>query len=168
MWEKWGVRFSNASLQVWMGGSEELGIRVAGLRVGQHSKENSGDLRRVTWISWMCEGERRPMDLWENKSLKSCGEQMTVGAPQGSFYFPEWGVQLLPEHVGRLAILEVWDLIALVDKWRGWRRCLQQSSGLCGRGQWGMIWENGIETCKLSHVKRISSPGSMHDTGMLI
>ena len=28
-----------------------------------------------------------------------------------------------------------------------------------------MIWENGIETFKLSHVKRIASPGSMHDTG---
>ena len=29
----------------------------------------------------------------------------------------------------------------------------------------GMIWENGIETCKLSHVKQIASPGLMHDTG---
>ena len=29
----------------------------------------------------------------------------------------------------------------------------------------GMIWENGIETCKLSHVKQIASPGSMRDTG---
>ena len=28
-----------------------------------------------------------------------------------------------------------------------------------------MIWENGIETCILSYVKRISSPGLMHDTG---
>ena len=28
-----------------------------------------------------------------------------------------------------------------------------------------MIWENGIETCKLSHVKRITSPGLMHETG---
>ena len=28
-----------------------------------------------------------------------------------------------------------------------------------------MIWENGIETCNLSHVKRIASPGSMHETG---
>ena len=28
-----------------------------------------------------------------------------------------------------------------------------------------MIWENGIETCILSYVKRIASPGSMHDTG---
>ena len=27
-----------------------------------------------------------------------------------------------------------------------------------------MIWENGIETCKLSYVKRITSPSSMHDT----
>ena len=30
-----------------------------------------------------------------------------------------------------------------------------------GEGKGGMIWENGIETCKLSHVKRIASPGSM-------
>ena len=28
-----------------------------------------------------------------------------------------------------------------------------------------MIWENGTETCKSSHVKQIASPGSMHDTG---
>ena len=35
-----------------------------------------------------------------------------------------------------------------------------------GEGESGMmIWENGIETCKLSYVKRIASPGSMHDTG---
>ena len=34
-----------------------------------------------------------------------------------------------------------------------------------GEGKGGMIWENGIETCKLSHVKQIVSPGSMHDTG---
>ena len=34
-----------------------------------------------------------------------------------------------------------------------------------GEGKGGMIWENGIETCKLSHVKQIASPGSMHDTG---
>ena len=36
-----------------------------------------------------------------------------------------------------------------------------------GEGEGGMIWENGIETCKLSYVKRITSPGSMHDTGCL-
>ena len=28
-----------------------------------------------------------------------------------------------------------------------------------------MIWENDIEICILSNVKRIASPGSMHDTG---
>ena len=28
-----------------------------------------------------------------------------------------------------------------------------------------MVWENGIETCILSYVKQIASPGSMHDTG---
>ena len=28
-----------------------------------------------------------------------------------------------------------------------------------------MIWENDIETCKLSHVKRITSLGLMHETG---
>ena len=28
-----------------------------------------------------------------------------------------------------------------------------------------MIWENGIETCIISYVKQIASPGSMHDTG---
>ena len=34
-----------------------------------------------------------------------------------------------------------------------------------GEGEGGMIWENGIETCIISYVKRIVSPGSMHDTG---
>ena len=32
-----------------------------------------------------------------------------------------------------------------------------------GEGEGGMIWENGIETCDLSYVKRIASPGLMHD-----
>ena len=36
-----------------------------------------------------------------------------------------------------------------------------------GEGKGGMIWENGIETCKISFVKRITSPGLMHDTGCL-
>ena len=34
-----------------------------------------------------------------------------------------------------------------------------------GEGKGGEIWENGIETCIISYVKRIASPGSMHDTG---
>ena len=36
-----------------------------------------------------------------------------------------------------------------------------------GEGECGMIWENDIETCILSYVKRIASPGSMHETGCL-
>ena len=34
-----------------------------------------------------------------------------------------------------------------------------------GEGERGMIWENGIETCILSYMKRIASPGSMNETG---
>ena len=34
-----------------------------------------------------------------------------------------------------------------------------------GEGEGRMIWQNGIETCKISDVKRIASPGSKHDTG---
>ena len=34
-----------------------------------------------------------------------------------------------------------------------------------GEDEGGMIWKNGNETCKLSYVKRITSPGSMHETG---
>ena len=36
-----------------------------------------------------------------------------------------------------------------------------------GEGEGGMIWENGIETCIISYMKRITSPGLMHDTGCL-
>ena len=36
-----------------------------------------------------------------------------------------------------------------------------------GEGGGGEIWENGIETCIISCMKRDASPGSMHDTGCL-
>jgi len=36
-----------------------------------------------------------------------------------------------------------------------------------GEGEGGKIWENGIETCKISCMKQDASPGSMHDTGHL-
>ena len=36
-----------------------------------------------------------------------------------------------------------------------------------GEGEGGMIWENGIETCIISYLKGITSPGLMHDTGCL-
>ena len=34
-----------------------------------------------------------------------------------------------------------------------------------GKGR--KIWENGIETRKISCMKQVASPGSMHDTGCL-
>ena len=30
-----------------------------------------------------------------------------------------------------------------------------------------VIWENGIEICIISYMKRVTSPGSMHDTRCL-
>ena len=36
-----------------------------------------------------------------------------------------------------------------------------------GEGEGGMIWENAIETCLISYIKWIISPGFMHDTGCL-
>ena len=36
-----------------------------------------------------------------------------------------------------------------------------------GEGEGGEIWENGIETCIRSCMKRVASPGSMHNTGCL-
>ena len=36
-----------------------------------------------------------------------------------------------------------------------------------GEGEGGKIWENGIETCILSCMKRVTSLGSIHDTGCL-
>ena len=34
-------------------------------------------------------------------------------------------------------------------------------------GEGGEIWENGIETCIISCMKRVASPASMHNTGCL-
>ena len=36
-----------------------------------------------------------------------------------------------------------------------------------GEGEGGDIWENGIETCIISCMRRVASPGSMHDDGCL-
>ena len=36
-----------------------------------------------------------------------------------------------------------------------------------GKGEGGMIWENGTETCIKSYMKQVASPASMHDTGCL-
>ena len=39
-----------------------------------------------------------------------------------------------------------------------------QTFGLCGEGKGGMFQENSTETCILSRVKQITSPGWMHET----
>ena len=44
-------------------------------------------------------------------------------------------------------------------------RCIEQPLDSVGEGEGGMVWGNGIETCILSYVKRIASPGSMNETG---
>ena len=36
-----------------------------------------------------------------------------------------------------------------------------------GEGEGGKIWENGIETCKISCMKRDASPGLIHDTYLM-
>ena len=36
-----------------------------------------------------------------------------------------------------------------------------------GEEEGGMIWENGIEICIISYMKRVTSPGSMHNTRCL-
>ena len=36
-----------------------------------------------------------------------------------------------------------------------------------GEGEGEMIWEYGIETCIISYMKLIASPGLMQDTGCL-
>ena len=42
--------------------------------------------------------------------------------------------------------------------------CTEQTFGLCGRTEGGMFQENSIETCTVSRVKQITSPGWMHET----
>ena len=36
-----------------------------------------------------------------------------------------------------------------------------------GEGEGGIIWENSIEKSIISYMKRVASPGLMHDTGCL-
>jgi len=55
--------------------------------------------------------------------------------------------------------------ITLYGRQQNRHRCIEQSLDPVGEGEGGMIWENSIETCLLSYVKRITSPSLMHDTG---
>ena len=58
-------------------------------------------------------------------------------------------------------------MITLYARQHKRHRCIEQSLDLVGDGEGGMIWENGIETCTISYKKRITSLGSMQDTGCL-
>ena len=46
-------------------------------------------------------------------------------------------------------------------------RCKDRLLDYVGEGEGGMIWENSIETCILSYVQEIASPGLMHQKGCL-
>ena len=41
----------------------------------------------------------------------------------------------------------------------------KEAKDFVGEEEGRMIWENGIETCIISYMKRIASPSSVHDTG---
>ena len=56
-------------------------------------------------------------------------------------------------------------MITLYARQQKRHRCIQQSLDSVGEGKGVKIWENSFETCILSYVKWIASPGSMHGTG---
>ena len=53
-----------------------------------------------------------------------------------------------------------WMLKKKICLWEVWNRLLDS----VGEGEGGMFQENSIETCILSRVKQITSPGWMHET----
>ena len=56
-------------------------------------------------------------------------------------------------------------MITLYAEQKKRHRFIEQSFGLCGRRRGQDDMGDCTETCKLSYVKQISSPSSMHDTG---
>ena len=48
--------------------------------------------------------------------------------------------------------------ITLYTKQQKRHWCIEQSLDSVGEGEGGMIWENGIETCIISYIKRVASP----------
>ena len=57
-------------------------------------------------------------------------------------------------------------MISLYVKQKNSHRCTEQTFGLCGRGEGGIFRQNSSETCLLSRVKQITSPGWMHETSV--
>ena len=58
-------------------------------------------------------------------------------------------------------------IITLYARQQKRHRCMKQSFGLCGRGKGWDDFGEWLETCIISYMKRIASPGSMQDTGCL-
>ena len=58
-------------------------------------------------------------------------------------------------------------MITLYVRQQKRHRCTEQFLDSVGEGEGGMMSENGIETCILSYVKRITSPGLMNEIGCL-
>ena len=56
------------------------------------------------------------------------------------------------------------ETITLYAKQKKRHRCTEQTFGLSGEDKGGMFQENSIDTCILSRVKQITSPGWMHET----
>ena len=55
-------------------------------------------------------------------------------------------------------------MITLYAKQKRRHRSMEQTLDSVGEGEGGMFPENGIETCILSRVKQITSPGWMHES----
>ena len=55
-------------------------------------------------------------------------------------------------------------MITLYAKQKRRHRCIEQPLDSVGEDEGGMFQENSIETCILSRVKQITSPGWMHET----
>ena len=55
-------------------------------------------------------------------------------------------------------------MITLYAKQKKRHRCIEQTLDSVGEGEGGMFQENSIETCILSMVKQITSPGWMYET----
>ena len=58
-------------------------------------------------------------------------------------------------------------MITLYTRQQKRHRCKELLLDSVGEGEGGMIWENGIEICIISYMKRVASPDLMHDTGCL-
>ena len=56
-------------------------------------------------------------------------------------------------------------MITLYARQQERHKCIEQPLDSVGEGEGRMIGENGIETCKLSYVKQITSLGLMHEKG---